>query len=90
MTSPTLPCGDLQQIPGVGPRTASVLNDLGIRTVENLRKADPERLFDNLRHLEGGYVDRCVLYVFRCAVYYATEPDPDPDKLLWWNWKELG
>ena len=22
-----------------------------------------------------------------CAVYYATEPNPDPEKLKWWNWK---
>jgi len=29
-----------------------------------------------------------VLYTFRCAVYYAKTPGPDPRLLLWWNWKD--
>jgi len=34
--------------------------------------------------------DRCLLYVFRCAVYYAsTSPELyDIEKLKWWNWKD--
>lgn len=39
---------------------------------------------------EGAHVDRCVLYVFRCAVYYASTDRPDPDLLKWWNWKDDG
>jgi hypothetical protein len=33
-------------------------------------------------------VDRCVLYVFRCAVYFASEAEHDPELLKWWNWKD--
>jgi hypothetical protein len=33
-------------------------------------------------------VDRCLLYVCRCAVYYASKKKHDPRKLLWWNWKD--
>jgi hypothetical protein len=29
-----------------------------------------------------------VLYVFRCAVYFASKPHPDPQRLKWWNWKD--
>jgi hypothetical protein len=29
-----------------------------------------------------------MLYVMRCAVYSASEYPHDPDKLLWWNWKD--
>jgi hypothetical protein len=29
-----------------------------------------------------------MLYVFRCAVYYASTRDPDPRLLQWWNWKD--
>ena len=34
-------------------------------------------------------VDRCVLYVFRVAVYVASTPEEkrDPNLLKWWNWK---
>jgi hypothetical protein len=31
--------------------------------------------------------DPCVLYVFRCAVYFARTADPEPDLLKWWAWK---
>ena len=39
---------------------------------------------------QGVKVDRCVLYVYRCAVYYAnTSPDErKPELLKWWNWKD--
>ncbi|WP_334292712.1 helix-hairpin-helix domain-containing protein [Parasporobacterium paucivorans] len=30
-----------------------------------------------------------MLYVFRCAVYYANEEAHDPEKLKWWNWKDV-
>jgi hypothetical protein len=46
-------------------------------------------MYDNLRVMRGGYMDRCVLYVFRCAVYYAGNSDHDPELLKWWNWKDL-
>jgi hypothetical protein len=36
----------------------------------------------------GQHVDRCVLYVFRCAVYFASESKHDPELLKWWNWKD--
>lgn len=39
---------------------------------------------------KGVRVDRCVLYVYRCAVYYASTPQPDPEKLKWWAWKDGG
>jgi hypothetical protein len=29
-----------------------------------------------------------VLYVFRCAVYYASHEVHDPELLKWWNWKD--
>jgi hypothetical protein len=31
---------------------------------------------------------RCVLYVFRCAVYFATEKVHDEELLKWWNWQD--
>jgi hypothetical protein len=33
-------------------------------------------------------VDRCMLNVFRCAVYYASNDIHDPELLKWWNWKD--
>ena len=80
--------GDLLRIPGVGPSIASDLNRLGIHQVAELRGRSPERLYTQLCEQAGQTVDRCVLYVFRCAVYYASELSPDPEKLKWWWWKD--
>ena len=79
---------DLQEIPGVGPSLAQDLYDLGIRRVEDLRGADPEDLYKQLVVLRRYGIDRCVLYVFRCAAYYATNREHDPELLKWWNWKD--
>jgi len=49
---------------------------------------DPEDLYLKLCDHKGAKVDRCVLYVFRCAVYYATETHHDPELHKWWNWKD--
>ena len=81
---------DLTVIPGVGKSIAQDLLDLGIRKVEDLRKQDPQELFESSNKLAGMIQDRCLLYVFRCAVYYAetNEDQRDPEKLKWWNWKD--
>jgi hypothetical protein len=41
-----------------------------------------------LCELRGKHIDRCVLYVFRCAVYFAAVKEPVPELLKWWNWKD--
>jgi hypothetical protein len=73
---------------GVGPKIAARLRALGYHSVEDLRDRDPERMYEDLCEYRGTHVDRCVLYVFRCAVYYASESNPSPRLLKWWNWKD--
>lgn len=80
----------LRTIPGIGPAMARDLWDLGVRTMEDLASRDSQEMYEALEALTGGHQDRCVLYVFRCAVYYAATPPEqrDPEKLKWWNWKD--
>jgi predicted RecB family nuclease len=82
-----MPVSDLQAIPGVGPSIARDLLDLGFERVSDLAQQDPEVMFDRLCAVRGAHVDRCVLYVFRCAVYFADHEEHDPELLKWWNWK---
>ncbi len=77
----------LETIPGVGPRTAEDLHALGIDRVEDLVGRNPEELFARLCALEGGHSDRCNLYVYRCAVYFA-EGGRERKWLEWWAWKD--
>jgi hypothetical protein len=79
---------DLRRIPCVGLSLAQDLADLGIRRVTDSHRCSLERLYQRLCTLRGAHIDRCVLYVFRCAVYFASEPHPDPERLKWWNWKD--
>jgi hypothetical protein len=78
----------LEEIPGVGPSIARDLEELGIRSVGALRGRDPERLYLDLCKWRGTRIDPCVLYTFRCAVYYANHDRHDPELLKWWNWKQ--
>lgn len=75
-------------IPGVGPKMAVAMKDLGYSFVSDLRGKDPTEMYDRLRIATGGELDRCVLYVFRCAVYFAENEKHDPELLKWWNWKD--
>jgi hypothetical protein len=79
---------ELSRIPGVGPSIAADLYLLGLREVADLRGANPEALYRDLCRDVGYRVDRCVLYVFRAAVYFASESKHDPELLKWWNWKD--
>jgi predicted flap endonuclease-1-like 5' DNA nuclease len=82
------PADELQIIPGVGPSIAEDLRDLNVRRVADLKGKDPEVLYDRLCLQRGVHQDRCLLYVFRCAVYFASTARPNAEKLKWWNWKD--
>lgn len=77
----------LECIPGIGPSLAQDLRDIDIDRPSRLKGKDPEHLYAKLETLRGCHIDRCVLYTFRCAVYYA-EGGRDPEKCKWWNWKD--
>jgi hypothetical protein len=79
---------ELRTIPGVGKSIAQDLWQLGFRSAEDLADRDPEELYKKLGARKGADIDRCLLYVMRCAVYYASHKRHDPEKLKWWNWKD--
>lgn len=78
----------LQTIPGIGPKLEKELKVLGYESVEQLAGVDPEQMYQRLTQLRGRHIDRCVLYAFRCAVYFASNTVHDPEKLKWWYWKQ--
>jgi hypothetical protein len=79
---------ELQIIPGIGPSIAEDLHQIGIKKISDLKGKDPLHLYEASCRKEGYKIDRCLLYVYRCAVYFAETKKPDPKKLLWWNWKD--
>ncbi|RYZ54989.1 MAG: DUF4332 domain-containing protein [Sphingobacteriales bacterium] len=81
---------DLRRVPGVGISIANDLLHIGITSVDQLKGKDPVELFNQSNQYAGVVQDRCLLYVFRGAVYFAETPESqqDPEKLKWWNWKD--
>ena len=63
---------------------------MGVKEVSDLKSQSPQALYDKLCKLTHARQDPCVLYAFRCAVYFAETKRPDLEKLKWWNWKDLG
>ena len=79
---------EFQTIPGIGKNLSKDLVDLGYRKIIDLKDENPETMYQKLMTLREKHIDRCVLYVFRCAVYYASNSVHDPELLKWWNWKD--
>jgi hypothetical protein len=79
---------DLQKIPGVGKNIEEDLLNIGIRRIEDLKGKDPEELYQRDCIYKGFQEDRCQLYVFRSAVYFAEHEEHEAGKLKWWYWKD--
>lgn len=78
---------DLLTIPYVGKSIKEDLLKIGITCVEDLKGKDPEELYIQDSIVKGLKDDRCLLYVFRMAVYYAENDEHEEEKLKWWYWK---
>lgn len=56
--------------------------------LEDLVGKNAEELYKKDCLVKGFVEDRCQLYLFRMAIYYAETKDPDIEKLKWWYWKD--
>ncbi|MCW9709012.1 helix-hairpin-helix domain-containing protein [Fodinibius salsisoli] len=81
---------ELSTIPGVGKSIANDLWKINIKSISDLKDRSPGNLYDLSNQKAGVVQDRCLLYVFRCAVYFANTPkwQREKEKLKWWNWKD--
>lgn len=79
---------DFKKIPGVGKKMSLDFIELGYNSTDDLVGESPEDMYQKIMILRGMHVDRCVLYVYRCAVYFASNTNHDPELLKWWNWKD--
>ncbi len=77
---------EFQTLPGVGPSIAADFRLLGVKSLKDLARRDPERLYARLCDLTKSKQDPCVLYVFRCAVYASRTALPDLKLLEWPAW----
>jgi hypothetical protein len=88
MVMESRPLAELQTIPGIGKSISLDLYRMGIHRVSDLKNKNPEKLYAQSNHQKGAVQDRCLLYTFRCAVYFSKTKNPNPTLLKWWNWKD--
>lgn len=89
MSSAVLPKNDersLEDLISVGPAIVRDFQLLGIRTVAQLARADPQSMYRALARRTGKSQDICVLDVFRAAVAQARNPRLPAEQCLWWYW----
>ncbi|MBA4318424.1 MAG: pathogenicity locus [Flavobacterium sp.] len=81
---------ELMIIPGVGKSISADLYNIGIKSIADLKGKNPETLYAKSNKHAGMVQDRCLLYVYRCAVYFAETDSKklNAEKLKWWNWKD--
>ena len=79
---------ELENLPGVGERVAQELWNMGIKSIKDLRNKNPEELYLMHQVKRAGQSDITMLYIFRCAVYFASHCEHDTELLKWWNWKD--
>ena len=75
--------GDLISI---GPAMLRDFAQLKIRSVAQLARQSPRRMYERLNRLSGQRQDPCVLDTFCAAVAQAKNPRLAAEKFQWWYW----
>jgi hypothetical protein len=76
----------LQDLISVGPAMLRDFQQLGIRSVDQLAKQEPKKMYTRLQRLAGRPMDICVLDTFEAAVAQARNPRLPAEKCQWWYW----
>ena len=77
--------GDLISI---GPAMLRDFELLGIRSVAQLARQNPRRMYEKLGRIAGQHQDICVLDVLCAAVAQARNSRLDAQKCQWWWWSK--
>jgi nucleotidyltransferase/DNA polymerase involved in DNA repair len=77
---------ELGELISVGPAMLRDFDRLGIRSVAQLARQDPRRLYEKLCRITGTRVDVCCLDVFQAAVAQARDPRLPAEQCRWWYW----
>ena len=76
----------LQDLISVGPAMVRDFELMGIRSVAELSRRSPEKLYQKLCQVTGESQDICCLDVFRAAVAQARNPRLPAERRQWWYW----
>jgi hypothetical protein len=74
----------LSDLISVGPAMLRDFEILGVRSVAQLARRNPDRLYESLCRVAPQHQDICCLDVFRAAVAQARDPRLPAEQ--WWYW----
>ena len=76
----------LQNLISVGPAMVRDFHLLGIHSIAQLARRNPEKLYEKLCEITKQPQDICCLDVFRAAVAQAKNPRLPAEQCQWWYW----
>ena len=76
----------LRDLVSIGPAMLRDLRFLRIRSVAQLARKNPQRMYRDLCRLTGQPQDICCLDVFTAAVAQAKNPQLPVEQRQWWYW----
>jgi pathogenicity locus Cdd1 protein len=76
----------LDDLVSVGPAIVRDFELLGIYSVAQLARRNPEKLYEKLCAVTGQAQDICCLDVFMAAVAQARNPRLPLEQAQWWYW----
>ena len=79
----------LRDLISIGPAMLRDFELLGIHSVAQLAKRDPNRMYSKLARLTGQRQDPCVLDTFQAAVAQARNPRLPAEQCQWWYWSRV-
>ena len=76
----------LKDLISVGPAMLRDFEMLGIRSLPQLAKQEPRKMYERLARQTGQRQDPCVLDTFCAAVAQARNPRLPAEQCQWWWW----
>ena len=76
----------LDDLISIGPATLRDFKLLGVNSVAELARQNPEKLYGKLGRVTGQRPDICVLDTFRAGVAQARNPRLPMEQCKWWYW----
>jgi len=76
----------LRDLISIGPAMLRDFELLGVRSLAQLARQNPQQLYEKLGRVAHQHQDICVLDVFRSAVAQARNPRLPAEQCQWWYW----
>ncbi|MCF7831773.1 MAG: helix-hairpin-helix domain-containing protein [Candidatus Pacebacteria bacterium] len=80
---------ELQSLPNIGPKCASMMYDAGVVSVAHFEKLGAEKTYNLCCKAQGHQIHRAFLYVLRSAHYFLDHPHQREKVMRWWMWKDI-